>query len=123
MHCSLATNPGNEQGNETAITTLLDTVPQNIYLVSGGPLLYLNRVALDFCGLPLEDLYPAPRFRKSCIRAAVNGSWRTLYSEPAEGKHFAQTGSEPVLVQISGFGPTDAHYVNPGEEPKPRAGK
>ena len=43
----------------------------------------------------------------------------SVYSEPAGVNHFAQTGSDPVLVQISGLGPTDTRYVNPEDEPKP----
>ena len=44
-----------QDGNESNVRDLFDAVPQNIYLVSAeGALLYVNRVALDYCGLPLE---------------------------------------------------------------------
>ena len=53
-------------GNESEIRTLLDAVPQNIYLVSAeGTLLYLNRVALDYYGLPLEDFVSGAAFQKA----------------------------------------------------------
>jgi hypothetical protein len=32
--------------------------------------------------------------------------------------HFARTDAEAVLVQISGFGPTDTRYFNPADTPK-----
>jgi hypothetical protein len=44
----------------------------------------------------------------------------SVYSEPGQTNHFARTGDEPVLVEISGFGPTDTRYVNPADAPKPR---
>ena len=53
-------------------------------------------------------------FSEQALKTLPPGS---VYSEPAGGNHFAQTGSEPVLVQISGYGPTDTHYVNPANEP------
>jgi hypothetical protein len=32
--------------------------------------------------------------------------------------HFAQTGAEPVIVQISGYGPTDTRYFDPAKDPR-----
>jgi PAS domain S-box-containing protein len=53
-------------GSESDIRALLDAVPQNIYLMSAqGTLLYLNRVALEFYGLPLEDFISGVAFRKA----------------------------------------------------------
>jgi pimeloyl-ACP methyl ester carboxylesterase/quercetin dioxygenase-like cupin family protein len=60
------------------------------------------------------------RFSEQALKTLPPGS---VYSEPAGGSHFAETGDEPVLVEISGFGPTDTNYVNPADEPKPRAKK
>src|SRR4029077_10818769 len=37
----------------------------------------------------------------------------SVYSEPGGGNHFARTSADPVLVQITGIGPTDTRYVNP----------
>jgi hypothetical protein len=47
----------------------------------------------------------------------VSGSY-VVYSEPAGGPHFARTGAEPVLVQISGIGPTDTRYIDAPNEPR-----
>jgi quercetin dioxygenase-like cupin family protein len=42
----------------------------------------------------------------------------SIYSEPAGANHFAQSGDEPVVVQISGFGPTDTKYFDPAYDPR-----
>jgi len=49
---------------------------------------------------------------------AVSVRTSAVYSEPSGMNHFARTDAEPVLVQISGFGPTDTRYVNPSDAPK-----
>lgn len=42
----------------------------------------------------------------------------SVYSEPGGANHFARMGSEPVLVQLSGVGPTDTRYVDRATDPK-----
>jgi len=44
----------------------------------------------------------------------------SVYSEPGGVKHnhFARTDADPVIVQISGYGPTDTRYFDPANEPK-----
>ena len=44
----------------------------------------------------------------------------SVYSEPGgvTHNHFARTDADPVIVQISGFGPTDTHYFDAAHEPK-----
>lgn len=34
----------------------------------------------------------------------------SFYTEPAQTSHFASTGAEPVVVYISGIGPTDTRF-------------
>lgn len=41
----------------------------------------------------------------------------SIYTEPSRQNHFAQTTAEPVIVQFTGFGPTDTKYVNPSDAP------
>lgn len=41
----------------------------------------------------------------------------SVYTEPANVGHFAQTGDEAVTVLITGIGPTDTVYENPTEAP------
>jgi len=43
----------------------------------------------------------------------------SVYSEPGGRNHFARTDRDEVVVQISGYGPTDTRYFNPADEPKP----
>jgi len=56
------------------------------------------------------------RFDEGALKNLPVGS---VYSEPGHANHFARTGNDPVLVEISGFGPTDTVYVNPVDTPKP----
>ena len=55
------------------------------------------------------------RFNANALKRLPPGS---VYSEPGSENHFARTGAEPVLVQITGIGPTDTRYVNPSDAPK-----
>jgi hypothetical protein len=41
-----------------------------------------------------------------------------VYSEPGGVNHFARTGAAPVLVEISGVGPTGTRYFDPADTPK-----
>jgi len=46
----------------------------------------------------------------------------SVYSEPGgiDHNHFARTDSDPVVVEISGYGPTDTHYFEAVNDPKLR---
>lgn len=41
----------------------------------------------------------------------------SVYTEPSGGAHFAMTGKEPVIVLITGTGPTDTVYENEADDP------
>jgi hypothetical protein len=41
----------------------------------------------------------------------------SVYSEPGGVDHFAQTSDTAVIVQISGYGPTDMRYFDPANDP------
>src|SRR5271166_5169057 len=43
----------------------------------------------------------------------------SVYSEPAAHTHFARTEKDAVIVHIAGYGPTDTHYFDLANEPKP----
>ncbi len=45
----------------------------------------------------------------------------SVYSEPGGDNHFARTDTDPVIVELSGYGPTDTHYVEAVNDPKARA--
>ncbi len=55
------------------------------------------------------------RFDPNALKALPAGS---VYSEPGRENHFARTGAQPVLVQITGVGPTDTRYVDSADAPK-----
>lgn len=55
-------------------------------------------------------------FEESALKALPVGS---VYSEPGGVNHFARTTDTPVVVQISGYGPTDTRYFNPADDPEP----
>jgi pimeloyl-ACP methyl ester carboxylesterase len=87
--------------------------------------------------VPAHTSIAAHSHRDDRIAVVVSGTWRfgygnrfnehslkslpigSVYSEPGHANHFAQTGAEPVLVEISGYGPTDTVYVNPADTPNP----
>jgi len=86
--------------------------------------------------VPAHTTIPAHSHRDDRVATVVSGTWQfgygdrfderalkrlppgSVYSEPGGGNHFARTDTEPVLVEISGFGPTDTHYVDLADAPK-----
>jgi quercetin dioxygenase-like cupin family protein len=60
------------------------------------------------------------RFDAAVLKTLPPGS---VYSEPGGTNHFAQTGTEPVIVQISGNGPSDTHYFDPANDPRAKERK
>jgi pimeloyl-ACP methyl ester carboxylesterase/quercetin dioxygenase-like cupin family protein len=55
------------------------------------------------------------RFDESKLKALPPGSY---YTEPPGQTHFAETGDEPVVVQITGFGPSSTDYIDHGDDPR-----
>ncbi|RWX36664.1 cupin domain-containing protein [Rhizobium leguminosarum] len=55
-----------------------------------------------------------PKFEEDKLKTLPVGS---VYTEPSEAPHFAMTAEEPVVVLITGFGPTDTVYENPSDDP------
>jgi hypothetical protein len=54
-------------------------------------------------------------FDESKLKALPPGSF---YTEPPSRNHFAETGNEPVIVQITGFGPSSTEYVDVAMDPR-----
>lgn len=90
--------------------------------------------------VPPKTTIAAHSHRDNRMATVVSGTWHfgygqhfdakslkdlppgSVYSEPGEGNfHFAQTGDEAVVVNITGFGPTDTHYFDPRDEPSNRS--
>ena len=59
------------------------------------------------------------RFDEAKLKALPPGSF---YTEPPARNHFAETGDEPVIVQITGFGPSSTQYVDATQDPR-KSGK
>jgi hypothetical protein len=55
------------------------------------------------------------KFDKNKLKELPAGS---IYSEVAKQNHFAMTGAEPVIVEITGYGPSGVTYVNTEDDPK-----
>jgi quercetin dioxygenase-like cupin family protein len=53
-------------------------------------------------------------FDKAKLKTLPVGS---VYTEPANEPHFAMTDNEPVVVMLTGTGPTDTVYENPANDP------
>ena len=90
--------------------------------------------------VPANTTIPAHSHHDDRMATVVSGRWRfgygdkfdaaklealppgSVYSEPGTRmhNHFAQTESEPVVVHIVGYGPTDTVYVNAADDPKKR---
>jgi pimeloyl-ACP methyl ester carboxylesterase len=54
-------------------------------------------------------------FESAELKALPPGSF---YTEPANRTHFAETREEPVIVQITGMGPSSTRYVDAATDPR-----
>jgi len=55
------------------------------------------------------------KFDESKLKKLPVGS---IYSEVEGQNHFAMTGKEPVITEITGYGPSGVTYVNAGDDPQ-----
>ena len=55
------------------------------------------------------------KFDEQKLKALSPGSF---YTEPPQEPHFARTGDTPVVVQITGFGPTGTKYSDQNADPR-----
>jgi uncharacterized RmlC-like cupin family protein len=55
------------------------------------------------------------KFDEAKLKALPPGSF---YTEPPSRNHFAETGNEAVVVQITGFGPSSTEYVDATQDPR-----
>jgi quercetin dioxygenase-like cupin family protein len=88
--------------------------------------------------VPARTTIQAHSHRDDRVATVVSGEWHfgygdhfdakslktlppgSVYSEPGGVKHnhFAQTDADPVVVEISGYGPTNTHYFDPANDPR-----
>jgi uncharacterized RmlC-like cupin family protein len=52
-----------------------------------------------------------PQFDAKALKALPPGS---VYTEPAGQAHFSQVGDEPVVILVTGYGPSDTKFVGNG---------
>jgi quercetin dioxygenase-like cupin family protein len=80
--------------------------------------------------VPARTTIQAHAHRDDRVAVVVSGTWQlgygdhfdpkalktlppgSVYSEPAGRHHFARTEADPVVVEISGYGPTDTKYFD-----------
>lgn len=114
-----------DQGKAGAGTSGLAGIKSTV--LAGDPSaagIYTIRLAV-----PPHQKIQAHRHRDARTSVVVSGHWqigygdafnsaalKTLppggfYTEPAGAAHFAQTGDEPVVVYITGYGPSDTQYL------------
>lgn len=55
------------------------------------------------------------QFDRASLKALPAGSY---YTEPPRRTHFAETRNEPVVVQITGYGPSGTGYVKTANDPR-----
>ena len=87
--------------------------------------------------VPAHTTIQAHSHRDDRVATVVSGKWHfgygdhfdakalktlppgSVYSEPGgvQHNHFARTGADPVIVHISGSGPTDTRYFDAANDP------
>jgi len=85
--------------------------------------------------VPAHTTIQAHSHRDDRMATVVSGEWHfgygdhfdpkllkrlppgSVYSEPGGKNHFAQTADSAVIVEISGYGPTDTKYFDPANDP------
>lgn len=58
------------------------------------------------------------RFDPAAVKPLPAGS---VYTEPPHRVHFAETRDDPVVLEITGFGPSGTAYVDAAKDPRPAA--
>ncbi len=88
--------------------------------------------------VPAHTTIQAHSHKDNRVATVVSGEWHfgygdhfdakslktlppgSVYSEPGgvEHNHFARTDADAVIVEISGYGPTDTHYFEAANDPR-----
>ena len=86
--------------------------------------------------VPVHTTIQALSHRDARVATVVSGEWHlgygnhfdakslktlppgSVYSEPGGDNHFARTDADSVIVEISGYGPTDTRYFEAKNNPK-----
>ena len=95
--------------NETGVYTIMLRVPAHTQI--GAHSHRDDRVATVISGT--WRIGYGDTFDQSKLKALPRGSF---YTEPPGRNHFAQTGDEPVVVQITGYGPSSTEYADKAQD-------
>ena len=86
--------------------------------------------------VPAHTRIAAHSHRDDRVATVISGTWHlgygdkfdeaklkglppgSFYTEPSSRNHFAETGNEAVVVQITGFGPSSTEYVDATQDPR-----
>jgi pimeloyl-ACP methyl ester carboxylesterase len=99
--------------NESGVYTIMLRVPAHTQIAAHSH--RDDRVATVVSGT--WHIGYGDKFDESKLKALTPGSF---YTEPPGRNDFAETGDEPVVVQITGFGPSSTEYVDPAQDPRAR---
>src|SRR5438552_8103636 len=97
--------------NESGVYTIMLRVPSHTQVAAHSH--RDDRVATVVSGT--WHIGYGDKFDESKLKALPPGSF---YTEPPGRNHFAETGDEPVVVQITGSGPSSTEYVDPAQAPR-----
>jgi quercetin dioxygenase-like cupin family protein len=96
--------------NETGVYTIMLRVPAHTQIAAHSH--PDDRVATVISGT--WRIGYGDKFDESRLKALPPGSY---YTEPPGQNHFAETGDEPVVVQITGFGPSSTEIRGQSTRP------
>jgi uncharacterized RmlC-like cupin family protein len=99
--------------NESGVYTIMLRVPAHTQIAAHSH--RDDRVATVVSGT--WHIGYGDKFDESKLKALTPGSF---YTEPPGRNHFAETGDEPVVVKITGSGPSSTEYVDPAQDPRTR---
>jgi pimeloyl-ACP methyl ester carboxylesterase/uncharacterized RmlC-like cupin family protein len=99
--------------NETGVYTMMLRVPAHTQIAAHSH--RDDRVATVVSGT--WRIGYGDKFDESKLKPLPPGS---LYTEPPGRNHFAETRDEPVVVQITGFGPSSTEYADKSQDPRLR---
>lgn len=99
--------------NESGVYTIMLRVPAHTQIAAHSH--RDDRVATVISGT--WRIGYGDKFDEAKLKALSPGSF---YTEPPGRNHFAETGEEPVVVQITGFGPSSTEYVDRAQDPQAR---
>jgi pimeloyl-ACP methyl ester carboxylesterase len=99
--------------NETGVYTIMLRVPAHTQIAAHSH--RDDRVATVISGT--WQIGYGDKFDESKLKVLPPGSF---YTEPPGRNHFAETGDETVVVQITGSGPSSTEYVDPAQDPRAR---